>query len=127
MINQSLQKVIYNEQNANSIWSIYEQNRKKMQKDVGDRFKKLRQVVKKAEEMVNKKLEELMGIMESNIKDVLKMDPMIQGQYKNWEDKSFGLILKTEECSLQDKMKNLHDYNNTRLVPQGQAILDKMR
>ena len=47
MINQSLQKVIYNEQNANSIWSIYEQNRKKMQKDVGDRFKKLRQVVKK--------------------------------------------------------------------------------
>ena len=127
MINQSLQKVIYNEQNANSIWSIYEQNRKKMQKDVGDRFKKLRQVVKKAEEVINKKLEELMGIMESNIKDVLKMDPMIQGQYKNWEDKSFGLILKTEECSLQDKMKNLHDYNNTRLVPQGQAILDKMR
>ena len=55
------------------------------------------------------------------------MDPCIETEYKVWEERSFGLILKTEECCLEDKLKNLYDYNNTRLVPQGEAILCQMQ
>ena len=59
MISQSLQKVIYNEENARSIWSIFQQNKKKHQKEIAQRFKKLRDMIKRAEDSANKKLDEL--------------------------------------------------------------------
>lgn len=61
------------------------------------------------------------------IKELLQLDPAINNEYKAWEDKSFGLIIQTEECSLEEKLKNLLDYNNTRMVPQGEAVLLKIK
>jgi hypothetical protein len=119
-----LERNIYNQENVSSIWGLFEQ---KYQKEMADKFKKLREAVKKMEEVANWKLDELCSRAESKLRDVLTMDPAIEAEYKTWEDKSFGLILKTEECSLEDKLKNLYDYNNTRLVNQGDAILDKLR
>jgi len=43
-----------------------------------------------------KKLDDFASKSELSLKDVLKMDPEIESEYKNWEDRSFGLILKTE-------------------------------
>lgn len=56
----------------------------------------MRDYVKKAEDLAIKKLDEFSNRAESKLKDVLKMDPEIESEYKNWEDRSFGLILKTE-------------------------------
>lgn len=51
-----MEKAIYNQENATSIWGIFEQSKKKHQKDLADRFKKLKEAVKKAEEEAVKKL-----------------------------------------------------------------------
>lgn len=35
------------------------------------------------------------------IRELLHLDAGIVDEYKVWEDKSFGLIIQTEECSLE--------------------------
>ena len=61
------------------------------------------------------------------MKSLFLLSSVVAGEYQEWEDRSFGLIIQTEECSLEEKLKNLYDYNTTRMLTQGESILVKIK
>lgn len=56
---KALEKSIYSEENITSILGIFEQNKRRLQKDLTDRFKKVKDMIKVLEDKASKQLEKL--------------------------------------------------------------------
>ena len=124
---QALEKLIADETTAKYLLGLFDQHKRKLLKELTERFKRLKELVKRLEEAATRQLEELTVRKEQQVKSLFLLSSVVAGEYQEWEDRSFGLIIQTEECSLEEKLKNLYDYNTTRMLTQGESILEKIK
>jgi hypothetical protein len=82
------------------VLEILEVNRRKIVKEVTDRYKRLRDAVARSEETMLAKIDETCGILEERIRATLKIDETTMKEYTKFENESFGIIIKFEESGL---------------------------
>jgi exonuclease VII large subunit len=124
---QALEKLIADPHTAHYLLALFDQHKRRLLKELSDKFKRLRDTLKRLEESASRQLEEVTARKEQQVRGLFGLEGAVAAEYQEWEDRSFGLIIQTEECTLEEKLKNLYDYNTTRLLTQGEAILDKIR
>jgi hypothetical protein len=86
----------WNSINSKEILEILEVNKRKIVKEVSDRYKKLREAIMKSEEAMMVKIDETCCILEERIKSTLKIDENVLKEYTKFENESFGIIIKFE-------------------------------
>lgn len=127
LASQALEKLISDHETAKYILALFEQHKRKLHKELADKFKRLKEVVRRLEDTATRQLEELVLRKEDQVRSLFTLETAVASEYQDWENRSFGLIIQTEECSLEEKLKNLYDYNTTRLLTQGEGILEKIK
>jgi hypothetical protein len=90
----------WNAINSKEVLEILEVNRRKIVKEVTDRYKRLRDAVARSEETMLAKIDETCGILEERIRATLKIDETTMKEYTKFENESFGIIIKFEESGL---------------------------
>lgn len=77
LASQALEKLISNQETAKYILALFEKHKRKLQKELTDKFKKLRDTVKRLEDTAVKQLEEIALRKEQQIKDLFKLDSAV--------------------------------------------------
>jgi hypothetical protein len=85
---------VADETTRKDILALLYQHKAKIQKEINDRHRKLQDKIRRAEEVSLRKLEELSAKTEVKIRSLIKLDEHTEREYEEWEQESFGKVLK---------------------------------
>lgn len=113
---------------SKEVLEILEVNRRKIIKEVGDKYKRLRDAVARSEEAMLAKIDEVCSTLEEKIRGTLKRDEAIMNEYTKFENESFGVVIKSEEPGLyEEKLRMLYDNTTASLLFRGKEIVARIK
>lgn len=62
------------------------------------------------------------------IRSLIRLDEHTEREYEEWEQESFGKVLKLEEGAFEEKLQILYGPNNIdTIISRGESIVSRMK
>lgn len=107
---------------------MLETRKKRLHKDISERYRKLFNFVKRAEELTLKRLDEASSKAEEKIRGTLQMDRKLAREYQEWSSGSLSKSIRMEDGSFEEKLQLLYGDNSSQeFLARGEEIVERMR